>query len=260
MQNERVANKAVFFARTNPKGVYERSIDSDVTCGEVSGSALDSYRAIMSELYVPIIQEQQQWGKVSQEHTTEFRSSAQKFGSMLGEAVAIVTGGIELRKPEQSFVDQYELKPASLNAAAADHSALREFDDCVTEWCKETESLLAQTNRIKDGEEPGPDTELEYWRTRMSNFNSITEQLKTKECKLALGVCAAGKTKGYARWRSLDIQVCSLCDHRIVVGAVVCHTRGVDFDQLTVAGTRLKLLRLRTTCWWQLGFGAISWR
>jgi dynein heavy chain len=41
----------------------------------------------------------------------------------------------------------------------------------------------------------------------MSNFNSITEQLKTRECKLVLGICAAGKTKGYARWKSLDIQV-----------------------------------------------------
>ena len=42
----------------------------------------------------------------------------------------------------------------------------------------------------------------------MSNFNSITEQLKMKECKLVLGVCQTGKTRGYARWKSLDIQVC----------------------------------------------------
>ncbi len=84
---------------------------------------------------------------------------------------------------------------------------MRQFEECITDWCKVTEDLLTQTNRIKDGEEPGPDTELEYWRTRMSNFNSITEHLKTKECKLVLGVCAAAKSKGYARWKSLDIQV-----------------------------------------------------
>lgn len=60
---------------------------------------------------------------------------------------------------------------------------------------------------LQDGDEPGPDTELEYWRTRMSNFNSITEQLKTRECKLVLGICAAAKSKGSARWKSLDIQV-----------------------------------------------------
>lgn len=71
----------------------------------------------------------------------------------------------------------------------------------------------AQTNRIKDGEEPGPDTELEFWRTRMSNFNSITEQLKTRECRLALGVAAAAKSRAYARWKSLDIQVRTRCVH-----------------------------------------------
>jgi hypothetical protein len=65
----------------------------------------------------------------------------------------------------------------------------------------------AQTNRIKDGEEPGPDTELEYWRVRMSNFNSITEQLKLPECRAVLAVTQAAKTRGNARWRSLDIQV-----------------------------------------------------
>jgi len=41
----------------------------------------------------------------------------------------------------------------------------------------------------------GPDTELEYWRNRMAKFNSITEQLKSKECKLVLGVAMAGRSK-----------------------------------------------------------------
>ena len=34
----------------------------------------------------------------------------------------------------------------------------------------------------------GPRAELEYWRTRMAKFNSITEQLKGRECKIVLGV------------------------------------------------------------------------
>ena len=202
-----MVGKAVYFARLNPKGITEKTIESDVACGEVSGTALENFRTLVADLYVPIIQEQQAWGKVPQEHTAEFKTTSQKFGSMLSEAVSTVNGGVELRIPEQRYVERYDLKPSSLNQAAADESAMNEFEDCLSEWCKETETLLRQTNRIKDGEEPGPDTELEYWRTRMSNFNSITEQLKSRECKLVLGVCAAAKSKAYARWRSLDIQV-----------------------------------------------------
>mmetsp|Transcript_5388 Transcript_5388/g.12712 ORF Transcript_5388/g.12712 Transcript_5388/m.12712 type:complete len:4322 (-) Transcript_5388:507-13472(-) len=203
--NEPLHGTAVYFVRTNPKGVSEKTVDYDITCGELSGSALENFRAMVAELYVPLIQEQQAWGKVPQEHTAEFRSSTQKFGNMLSEAVSTVSGGVELELPDERFVTQYDLK--HLNNAKDDAQCVEEMERCITEWCRATEDLLAQTNRIKDGEEPGPDTELEYWRTRMSNFNSITEQLKLKEGKLVLGVCQAAKTRGYARWKSLDIQV-----------------------------------------------------
>jgi dynein heavy chain len=175
--------------------------------GEIQGTALANFRSIVSELYLPIVQEQQVWGKAPQDQTKEFVGATQKFGSMLSEAVTTVTGGVELKKPESKYVDQFDLKQAAYNQALADESASSEFEECLTEWCVETERLLAQTNKIKDGEEPGPDTELEYWRTRMSNFNSITEQLKNKDCKLVLGVCGTGKTRAYLRWKALDIQV-----------------------------------------------------
>ena len=164
----------------------------------------------MSELYLPIVQEQQQWGKAPADQAKEFVGTTQKFGSMLSEAVTTVTGGIELRKPESRFVDQYapgDLKQSAFNQALNDTSASKEFEACLTNWCQDTERLLVETNKIKAGEEPGPDTELEYWRTRMSNFNSITEQLKCKDCKLVLGVCASGKTKSYTRWKALDLEV-----------------------------------------------------
>ena len=197
----------MYFTRLNPKGITEKTLESDVSVGEVSGAALDNYKAMIADLYLPILQEQHQWGKVPTEHVTEFVSSTQKFGSMLTEAAHTVTGGVELNKPDTKYVEQYDLKQASFNAAAADEGALMVMEDCLSAWCKETEGLLKQTNNIKDGEEPGPDTELEYWRTRMSNFNSITEQLKNKDCKLVLGVCGAAKSRAYNHWKSLDIQV-----------------------------------------------------
>lgn len=185
-QNERVHGKAVYATRLNPKGVSEKGLETDLTSGELSGSALENYKALVSDLYVPIIQEQAAWGKVPAEHTVEFRGSSQKFGSMLTEAVATVTGGVELRSPEGRYLE-VDLRPGALAQATADEELLAEVEGCLTEWCREAEFLLNQTNKVKDGEEPGPDTELEYWRTRMSNFNSITEHTKTKACKVRNG-------------------------------------------------------------------------
>jgi dynein heavy chain len=149
VQNERLSGKGVFFVRINQKGVSEKTVESDLTCGEVTGGALENFKAFIADLYSPLIQEQQQWGKVTHEHADEFKSSTYKFGNMLTEAVATVSGGVELRKPEQRFVDQYDLKPASLNAAAADEQAIADAEEALTDWCKATEELLAQTNRIK---------------------------------------------------------------------------------------------------------------
>jgi dynein heavy chain len=58
--------------------------------------------------------------------------------------VHTVSGGVELRKPESRFVDQYDLKPASLNAAAADEAATADAEESLVDWCKATEDLLAQ--------------------------------------------------------------------------------------------------------------------
>lgn len=69
------------------------------------------------------------------------------------------------------------------------------------------EVLLAEAQPAKDGDEAGPETELEEWRRRMAQFNSITEQLKGKPCRLVLGVATAAQSAGFKRWKALDLRV-----------------------------------------------------
>ena len=40
----------------------------------------------------------------------------------------------------------------------------------------------------KDGDELGPETEFEYWRTRMAKFNNVVEQLKNPAARVVTGV------------------------------------------------------------------------
>lgn len=53
---------------------------------------------------------------------------------------------------------------------------------------EQVDGLLERSSAPPAGEEPGPDTELEHWRQQMSRLNSLTEQLKSHECRLVLGV------------------------------------------------------------------------
>lgn len=78
LQNERVgAGKCLFFVRINPKGVNEKSIETDIAVGEIQGSALDTFKALVADLYLPILQEQGSWGKMPLEHKQEFLAGKQ---------------------------------------------------------------------------------------------------------------------------------------------------------------------------------------
>ena len=80
----------------------------------------------------------------------------------------------------------------------------------LAEWCKQTDALLAESEAgtaTPLNDESGPDTELEFWRVRMAKFNSVTEQMKSKECRLVMGVCSTARSKHYKRWKEVDVKV-----------------------------------------------------
>ena len=80
----------------------------------------------------------------------------------------------------------------------------------MAEWCKQTDALLAESEAgtaTPLNDESGPDTELEFWRVRMAKFNSVTEQMKSKECRLVMGVCSTARSKQYKRWKEVDVKV-----------------------------------------------------
>ena len=205
---ERLTGKCVYFVRTGLKGVSERTLEQDMMMGMVSGAALESYTSLVSELYLPILKEQSSWGKNTEENTSEFMTLAGKFSATLNEAMSSLQGGVELRKPEKKYLDQIELKPQAFNRAATDTEVVEYFEGVLEDWCAQTERLLDEgEGSRKETDDAGPDTELEFWRNRMTQFNSVTEQLKSKECKLVLGVCLAARSKGHRTWKAIDLRV-----------------------------------------------------
>lgn len=115
---------------------------------------------------------------------------------------------MELRKPDRKYIDTIELKPTAFSRAAADPEITEHFESILDDWCNQVEHLLedGEANR-KEADDAGPDTELEFWRTRMAQFNSITEQLKMREAKLVIGVCMAARSRAHRNWKAIDMKV-----------------------------------------------------
>ena len=200
-------NKAVYFIRNSAKGVAEKSVEQDMSCGEIQGGMLESLRTVLTDVFLPIFKEQQNWGKSAESETVEFLDGATKFGNMLSEAVNNLQGGVELKKPEKKYAD-LELKPNTFNKLAQDPEATAHFEDILDDWCLQTEKLLEEDDSSYSlADESGPDTEIEFWRNRMAKLNSVMEQLKLKECIMVLGVSMAARFKASRQWKAIDVKV-----------------------------------------------------
>ena len=210
VQNITLRGKAVYFIRLSSKGVTDKTVEQDVAVGEVQGTALDAFRSLVSDLYLPLLREQPgdtTWGKAPEEASTEFMQGAQRLVSVLTEAAQSLTGGVELRKPDRKYApaDGPEPSPAVVAKAANDAEGLAHFDALISEWSVHIGRLVDDTDSLRrEPDDAGPSTELAFWRDRMAQLNSVLEQLKTKEARLALEVCAAARSAGHTSWRACE--------------------------------------------------------
>eukprot|EP00959_Pyramimonas_sp_CCMP1952_P087715 1835447-Pyramimonas_sp.AAC.1 len=101
-------------------------------------NALDTYRGLLSDIFLPILKKQEAWGKIQEDQTQEFMTGAVKFGNTLAEAVSSLEGGVELKKPDAKFVGAIDLKPAAFNKAASDNKTAGHFEMVLNNWCATT--------------------------------------------------------------------------------------------------------------------------
>jgi dynein heavy chain len=89
--------------------------------------------------------------------------------------------------------------------------------DVLESWCIGVEKNIKQEEDDGVNSGTGPMTELDFWRRRMQRFNSITEQLKTKESKFVVRLLTEltknpKDTRGKSvtllhKWKSLDLGI-----------------------------------------------------
>ena len=102
---------------------------------------------------------------------------------------------------------------------------VQHFESLLDQWCRQIEAYLEESldsqQRSREGSDPGPRSELEYWRSRTQRITSITEQLKSKDAKTVFGVLhavtrvnqdVAPKSRQVVfntlrRWKQIDISI-----------------------------------------------------
>ena len=170
---KKMSSTTVYFFK-NPTGKDNsdrRAIDpATVNDGALSfgvlRSPLESLEVVMRCVYRPLIQDMGDtlWGEASNEQRNEFVLSLDSFSHSLQESIRSLSGGLELRKPD----DRLETMG---NAVANDAGIVTHSMNILQDWCNNIARYLDDSDRSRwETPDSGPDTELEYWRSRMQRY------------------------------------------------------------------------------------------
>ncbi|KFQ23850.1 Dynein heavy chain 8, axonemal, partial [Merops nubicus] len=79
------------------------------------------------------------------------------------------------------------------------------LEEVVMIWIKQIRQVLVESEQIRrEADDLGPSAELEYWKTRMSSFNSLLDEIKSSRVKKIISVLQAARSKTLKQWKELD--------------------------------------------------------
>ncbi|XP_066569884.1 dynein axonemal heavy chain 8 [Amia ocellicauda] len=181
-------------------------MEQDIFCGEMRGGLVKSLRSQLSELYIPLLRAQRSWGYCTSPHVTHFLAELEKYVTSLQDFTTSIKQDKQqiLKRP----VNTVSTDIMHRKSAAFDSDMISANEALVSDWMKTIEQILNEgsDDRVLDVN-TSPLTELERWRRRQRTLESITEQLRGKECKTVIGFLISTKSRLLKKWKTIDISI-----------------------------------------------------
>ncbi|NXU35374.1 DYH5 protein, partial [Drymodes brunneopygia] len=79
------------------------------------------------------------------------------------------------------------------------------LEEVVMTWSKQITQVLVESEQIRrEADDVGPSAELEHWKSRMSSFNSLLDEIKSSRVKKIICILQAARSKTLKQWKELD--------------------------------------------------------
>ncbi|NXU17387.1 DYH5 protein, partial [Pardalotus punctatus] len=79
------------------------------------------------------------------------------------------------------------------------------LEEVVLIWTKQIRQVLVESEQIRrEADDVGPSAELEHWKSRMSSFNSLLDEIKSSRVKKIISILQAARSKTLKQWKELD--------------------------------------------------------
>ena len=157
-----------------------KTMTSSVIAVELGGHTPFEHLELMSKtVLLPIfsnMMNQQKWGEVSTHEITDcFHSFLSSSTILCGQ----IKGETRLPMPPLDGVN---------GALSATKNRISLLEAAIITWTKQIKNVLKRDPEaeLKAGNHPTPDVEIEFWRNKASNLNSIFEQLQGKRIRRVL--------------------------------------------------------------------------
>jgi len=163
--------KLLLFVKLRPVTLTMQNIQSHMIATELGGpSPFEHLELLANEIFLPVLsnpQNQAKWGEVPT------REIMDRFHNFLS-STTILCGQIkgETRLP---------MPPIDLSGGpSTGKNRISLLEGAIITWTKQIRSVLKQDpeSQLKQGLHPTPDVEIEFWRNKAANLNSIFEQLQ----------------------------------------------------------------------------------
>nr|XP_033786541.1 dynein heavy chain 5, axonemal-like [Geotrypetes seraphini] len=209
---EGLTGTCLFFLRTTDKAISTANVSQEVNFGMFecsNGSVLQGLEMLLAQVMVPALRSQEHWGAVQEGLNSiqiqEFLDSLDKFVGTLSSARQNLEGKIELQKMDvASYLDNLH-NPSDYITAGSNSEVIEKLERVLMTWIKQIEQVLAESEQMrKEADDIGPSAELEHWKSRMSLFNSLLDEIKSAKVKKVLSILQAAKSRILKHWKELD--------------------------------------------------------
>jgi dynein heavy chain len=203
-----------FFLRLTSKPLTVHNIGNETYFGMLEangGGMLGAIRHLLTTVFIPALHRYASWGlgdaKDSERLRREFLVKLESFVHILAGAEESLSDVVSLHPCEE--VDLALIStPSDYLRASANPEIVEQLERCLVMWCKDLEQILTKSDQMrKEADNVGPRVELEYWKKRMAQFNSLLAHARSKECKAVVGVLHIAKSKLLKTWRELDSRI-----------------------------------------------------
>ena len=180
--------KSVYFVELNDVALTKENMQKEIVVGDLGDIPLEYLSTVSQEVYLPLLtnpRNQKGWPEVLSKDITDHMN---KFVANVYINVGHTKGKTLLPLPPNESKEDKGLM--------RDKDRVHILESTVITWTRQIKNVLKSDPEaaLKDGANPGPLVEIEFWMSRANDLNSILEQLSSERIKKVIKILELSKS------------------------------------------------------------------